>query len=151
MNKIRIIVLLALFFAPLARFTSVRAQDLCTSVTILNESSKQIDSNKICEAASKFVAKGHQAYVYVTDKSAGTSEDDWFAIRDQIEGNWGIYNKSNDTFSKKAVAVELTTDTSKPWGQDFAFGEMLFDTPLDNDQVTSQIEGATSRNNWLMF
>lgn len=141
MKLIRLFLLATLILVLLAPITITHAQDQCTSVTILNESSQQIDSNRICEAASRFVAKGHQVFVFVTDESAGRTEDDWFAIRDRVETDWGIYNPSDDTFSKKAVSVELTTDTSKPWGQDLAFGEVLFGTLLDNDQVISQIEG----------
>jgi hypothetical protein len=142
MIDLRRLFLLVLIVFMSATVTTVQAQtDQCTSVTILNESATQIDQDQICNAASSLVAKGHQIFVFVTDKPAGATEDDWYAIRDKVEGDWGIYNKASDSFSKKAVAIEITTDTSKPWGQDLAFGEMLYNTPLDDDAVVSRVEG----------
>lgn len=132
---------LLLAVITLVFLTGVAFADGCPNVRILNESNTtKLNEETICNAAQQWVNKGFQVYIFVTDANPGT-EDEWFLIRDRVEGAWGIYNPSNDTFSKGALAVELTTVTGHPWGQDLAFGEYLFSTPLDNDAVIGRLEG----------
>lgn len=134
----RLFAVLVLAFLPFVSET-VHAQS-CAGLTVLNESSVDLNESAICEAVTPWVNHGHQVYVFVTDAKV-PSEGEWRATRDRVEIAWGIYDRSNDSFSKKAVSVELTTDTSKPWGQDLAFGEVLFGTALDSDQAVQGIEG----------
>ncbi len=119
----------------------VMAQN-CSNVTIQNDSTQQLDTNRICTAAARWTQKGLQVYIWVTDKPAGSASQDWLSLRDHRETAWGIYDRSNDTFRSTALAIELTTDTSKSWGQDFAFGEKLFGTALDSDQAVNDLENS---------
>ena len=121
-------------------FALVCGADGCAGVQIRNDSSTSIDEALICEATEQWVKKGFQVYVFVTDQDPGT-EEAWYAIRDEVEPAWGIYDPANDTFAKGALAIELTTDTSHPWGHDLAFGEYLFGTSLDDDAVIGRLEG----------
>lgn len=130
--------LLILCFAVLS--PTVRAQNECPSLQIRNESSAQIDERTLCAAAKPWIDNGEQVYIFATD-ARPASEDAWFALRDEIESEWRIFNPADDTFAKTALAVEVTTDTSKPWGHDIAFGEALFGTPLDNDATIQRLEG----------
>lgn len=120
----------------------VQAQS-CAGVTFLNESDYDLNESAICEVTTPWVNKGHRVYVFVTDEPVPTNEDDWFAIRDRIEGKdyMNFYDPAKDEFQKVAVAVEISTDTSQPWGQEFAFGSVLFGTPLDSDAQVQLIEG----------
>ncbi len=117
----------------------VHAQN-CIGLTVLNESTTQLNESAICEVATPFVNHGHQVYVFVTDAKVST-EEEWMAIRDRVEIGWRVYNRSTDTLSKTMVSIELTTDTTNSWGQDLAFGKQLYGTALDTDQAVKAIEG----------
>jgi hypothetical protein len=116
------------------------AQATCAGLTVRDDTSATLDDDALCAAAEPWIEQGVQVYVFVTDEDP-SSEDAWFAIRDEVEGGWGIYNPANQTFARSALAVELTTVTSHPWGQDIAFGERLFGTPLDDDTAVARLEG----------
>lgn len=139
MNKRFLVVVFLLSVMIMLNSASAAAQSC--AIKFLDESSK-IDLNQagICEAANGFIQRGFEVYVFVTDADPRT-EDEWFNIRDRVEVAWNIYNPSNDTFSKRALAIEITTVTSYPWGQDIAFGGYLFNTPLDNDTAIGMLEG----------
>ncbi len=140
MKAFRICLLMVGIFCLLP-LQPVQAQS-CRDVTILNQSDQRLDADKICNAGLRWVQRSHHVYVWVTARSAGATEKDWLAMRDQTETAWGIYNASDDTFNVDAVAVELSLDTSKSYGQDFAFGERVFGTALDDDQVVNSLESS---------
>lgn len=133
-------VLFLLILLTLGNAPPISAQAACTGVQIRNDSDAVVDEQAICTAAAAWTERGTQVYIYATDEQP-SSEDAWFAIRDEVESKWKIYDPADQTFAKGALAVEVTTDTSSPWGQDIAFGENLFGTPLDNDSVVSGLEG----------
>ncbi len=124
---------------------SASAQGGCPGLTVLDDSSRQLEVDALCEAAQPLMDRGLQVYVFVTDQNPVT-ESDWWELRDLAEVSWGIYDPSNDTFAITAFSVELSTVTTYPWGQDIAFGEAMFGTPLDNDMVIANIEGRLKNN-----
>lgn len=139
MHKRVSFVLLILFLLGIFSTPVSYAQN-CGGLTVENTSRQDLDLDQVCAAAQPMLNKGIQVFVYVTDNDPRT-EDDWFALRDQIEIKWNIYDPTNETFSKNAFSIEFTTVTSRPWGHDIAFGERLFFTPLDDDRAVQLIEG----------
>jgi exonuclease VII small subunit len=125
---------------PLGLAASLHAQAPCPGLTIRDDADAPLDAQALCAAAEPWINRGFQVYVFATDAQPAT-EDAWFAIRDEVESAWGIYNPAADSFARSALAVEMMTDPSRPWGHDLAFGEALFNTPLDDDATISRLEG----------
>jgi len=127
-----LLAIILMFLAVLA--DRAYGQSSCPEVTIRNDSIQTIDTQAICDAARPFFDKNIQVYVYLTDRNPQT-EDEWFAVLDEVQNSFGVYDLRSEIFTPSAFVVQATTITNHPWGQNLTLGDDIYYTPLgENDR-----------------
>ncbi len=112
----------------------------CPYADIVVESTQALDRDAVCQAARPWSEDGYRVLVYLTDYRPA-SEADWFAHVDQAEAAAGLRDLSQpDSFAKDGLAFEAGTATNLSWAYSLTFGERLYDTALDSDQVAGDLK-----------
>jgi hypothetical protein len=135
MNYRQLLKVLALLVVLATMWTAARAQAQapCPYADIRLETELPVDADAICNAAQPWADDGFRIFVFLTDYRP-TSEDDWFALLDQAEADAGI--RGPDGFDKNALAFEASsTATSLGWAYSVTYGEQLYNTALDTDDM----------------
>ncbi len=135
---------LPLAIAALPAIAPARAQFVCPHARLRLETEQPVDAEAICAAAEPWAEQGIEVLVFLTDTSAD-SEDEWFALLDEVEIAAGILAPDQPDLGKaNAFGVLASTDTGRPWGLNFSIGANLEATPLASqpaaiDQIKTQI------------
>lgn len=133
MNKYPLALLVILFWGLAWASRPAQAQTACNHVDFLVEStSADLDRQAVCDAAQPWAETGTRIFIYLTDAPAA-NEAEWFAQLDQVETAQGY--RSGDIFEKNILAFEATTASNAGWAVTLTYGELLYDTALDQDET----------------
>ncbi|MBX2865248.1 MAG: hypothetical protein KTR27_16990 [Leptolyngbyaceae cyanobacterium MAG.088] len=126
-----------------------QAQD-CPYATLRLEISQSVNSDNICQAAKPWADEGYQVLVFLTDAQPA-SQDDWYALLDQVEADAGLRNLSLlDSFKRNGLSLAAQTKTTKN-EVSVTYGEILYDTPIDTspkfDAIKQNIRVKLGRGN----
>ncbi|MCA9978061.1 MAG: hypothetical protein KC413_20010, partial [Anaerolineales bacterium] len=131
--KHKLVWLLGLLFLSLAwLIRPVQAQSSCSHVDFRLDTTLAVDQTAVCQAAQPWADEGVRIFVYLTD-TPSANEDEWFSQLDQIETAEGYRNGT--IFEKNVLAFEATTASNAGWSTTLTYGELLYDTPLDQEET----------------
>ncbi|MEZ4641490.1 MAG: hypothetical protein R3E31_01915 [Chloroflexota bacterium] len=131
--KHKLVWLLGLLFLSLAwLIRPVQAQSSCSHVDFRLDTTLAVDQTAVCQAAQPWADEGVRIFVYLTD-TPSANEDEWFSQLDQIETAEGYRNGT--VFEKNVLAFEATTASNAGWSTTLTYGELLYDTPLDQEET----------------
>ncbi len=123
------LVLLVILIVP---WTASRAQPPCPHTDIRLDTDQAIDVDALCDAARPWADEGIRILIFLTDHRP-ESEDDWFALLDQVEQEIGVLD--SEGFDKNVLAFEASTASDLGWAYSVTYGELLYDSPLDADDA----------------
>jgi len=132
MNSRRWLGIFVLLAMLLTTWTASYAQPACPHADIILDTDQTVDGDAICDAARPWADEGIRILIFLTDYRP-TSEDDWFALLDQVETEAGV--RSPDGFDKNVLALEASTASDLSWAYSVTYGELLYDSPLDADDA----------------
>jgi hypothetical protein len=120
------------FVILIVPWTASHAQPPCPHADIRLDTEQAVDVDAICDAARPWADVGIRILIFLTDHRPA-SEDDWFALLDQVEEEAGV--RSPDGFDKNVLAFEASTASDLSWAYSVTYGELLYDSPLDTDDA----------------
>lgn len=130
---------------------SAQAQAVaCPHATLRLESILAVDSNRVCEAAAPWAARGFRVLIYLTDARDPT-ENAWFERIDRVEATAGLRDLSQaDFYDRNGLTLAASTDTTLPWGFNITYGETLYGTRLDTsdreyERIRSEVRNLLRR------
>lgn len=140
MSRVRT-AMLGILLLLVGAFAPVSAQDQSCPGVVIDDSRSTTKLNRaaICEAALPWT-ESFQVYVFLTD-AVPANEDQWFSFSDAFEIEQGIFNPSDGTFLKTAVAFEASTMSRNIYAANITVGEALADTSLWDDLIRNRLKG----------